>query len=107
MSLGAPLLGNWLPPQLWDRFLGELPILAIFLGIGIWLVRRITKEHERHLKCKDDEIERLVQERNWLQKKLYGDRLSTEPVLDESPQTNGEEEAAHLPEPVAFARAPG
>lgn len=69
-------------PEEWQgrvamKLLDEFPLLVITLIVGRWLYGKLTKEHERHIKCKDDEIQRLVAERNRLQTLLYEGRKTT------------------------------
>ena len=59
------------------ELLKDSPTLVVCLLIIWYAFGYITKQHERHLADKDKEIERLVAEKNELQKLFLQNRLST------------------------------
>ena len=65
-----------LPQQIKDA-ISQSPTLLIVLLVAYYCFEQLKKEHLGHLKSKDDEIERLVQEKNVLQKEFLKQRLST------------------------------
>ena len=53
------------------------PIFILLILVIIYLFRRYEKSHKDIVKQKDAEIERLVDERNWLQDQLIPNRKSS------------------------------
>lgn len=57
-----------------------LLIPSLVFVIGYMAVRHfnyVEKNAEKRIEAKQEEIERLVSERNWLQERLFPDRLSS------------------------------
>lgn len=55
----------------------EFPTLVVCLLVVFLAFKRVTQEHDKHMKSKNEEIERLVAEKNQLQELVLENRLST------------------------------
>lgn len=59
----------------WGLLVPSLFILIVLMTI--WHLKYVERNAERRINAKQEEIERLVSERNWLQERLFPDRLSS------------------------------
>ena len=55
----------------------QSPMLVAVLAVAYYAYRQLAIEHKSHLQSKDKEIDRLVEEKNALQKKFLANRLTT------------------------------
>lgn len=75
----AQILEFWKAcPQTIKDTLAQSPSLIFVLIVAYYAYRQLANEHKAHLESKDREIERLVKEKNLLQKEILQNRLSTE-----------------------------
>ena len=56
----------------------QVPGFGFAVLVIYWAYRYVEKQHDEHLKSKDREIERLVEERNKFQEMVLAGRLTTE-----------------------------